>query len=70
MPSAARHLTVPTAVVAVGAWAWVVTGLRPFSAAATVAVVGSGALVAVVPITHIVDGTEAADPHALGVRRT
>ncbi|MGH2616641.1 MAG: YncE family protein [Thermomicrobiales bacterium] len=30
----------------------------------------SGVLVAVVPITHVVDGAEAADPHALRVRRT
>jgi hypothetical protein len=32
--------------VVVGAYAWFVTGLPPFSTAATVAVVGSGALVA------------------------
>jgi YVTN family beta-propeller protein len=31
---------------------------------------GSGTLVAVVPITHVVDGAEAADPHGLRVRRT
>ena len=33
--------------VAVGAYAWWATGLAPFSTAATVAVVGSGAVVAV-----------------------
>jgi YVTN family beta-propeller protein len=30
----------------------------------------SGELIAVVPITHLVDGVEAADPHGLRVRRT
>lgn len=35
------------AVIAVGACAWWVTGLAPFSTAATVAVVGSGAMVAI-----------------------
>ena len=48
MPITARHVAASTAVVAVGAYAWWVTGLQPFSAAATVAVVGSGVLVAVV----------------------
>ena len=35
------------AVVAVGAYAWWVTGLTPFSTAATVAVIGSGAMVTI-----------------------
>ena len=35
------------AVIAVGAYAWWATGLAPFSTAVTVAVVGSGAFVAV-----------------------
>ncbi len=47
MPIAARQLVAPMAVAAVGAYAWWATGLAPFSTAATVAVVGSGASVAV-----------------------
>ena len=47
MPSTARPLAVPVAAIAVGACAWWVTGLAPFSTVATVAVVGSGALVAI-----------------------
>ena len=47
MPITARQLVAPMAFIAAGAHAWWVTGLAPFSVAATVAVVGSGALVAV-----------------------
>jgi hypothetical protein len=47
MPITALNPAAPLAAAAVGAFAWWVTGLRPFSTAATVAVIGSGALVAV-----------------------
>ena len=45
MPRPARRLA---AAAVVGVWAWLVTGLPPFSTAATVAVLGSGAVVVVV----------------------
>jgi ammonia channel protein AmtB len=44
----ARRLAAPVTVIAVGSFAWWVTGLPPFSTAATVAVVGSGAVAAMV----------------------